>query len=497
MRVDFIPFRQSILVAIATVACLAVVRAEEPEFPYDATVSVDSAAVHSGNGEQFYVTNQLRRGTVVRVHRHDPDGWRMIAPPEGAFSLIPSDSFEARGETSAVIVAPEVVSRVGSHAGDNFAVEQVPLRFGTRVELLPAQKAPESWVAIQPPRGEYRWVRGDQITPRPTEPPDESKPSESEEQFDADGFRSESPAMQAEQVLSESEATLKRLDSELASLKNADPAEWPLEALSLEYQRLKRTGLELVQRVDDRLAQIAELKQVQNQRLGIATANPEPSTSASMPAQGAAEIPAVSSPPEKTPAIHARAAETPNLATLEPDHQARRPQSPAEPPDIVNKDASPFGAMATDTPSGSATIPARPAQPVNDHTPETSPPGGNPAPAIAGTLGDPGDFIQPEPSAQMSSTSPQANPAGGNPGPGTQRFDAVGFIQKAIDAPAGAPQFVLVSAEGRIQAYLRDPTQGTFEAYVGYPMGVDGRAQRVPHLQLPLIEVERLTPVRF
>lgn len=495
MRVDFKPYRQPLLVTIAIVACVAAARAEEPTFPYEATVSVDSAAVHSGNGEQFYVTNQLPRGVVVRVFRHDPDGWQMIAPPEGAFSLVPADSLEARGETSAEIIAPEVVARVGSQVGDEFGVEQVPLRFGMRVERMPAQKAPEGWVAIQPPRGEYRWMRGDQLTARPADPPQEpTPPAAPGEEFDADGFRSQPGMMAAQKAVNESEETLQRLDAELAGLKDEDPAEWPLEALSLEYQRLKRTGLDLVQRVDDRLAQIAELKQVQNQRLGIASTPPETFASPSTPGQGT-EMPALSAAPE-TPAIDPAPA-TPSIAALEPDHQARRPSGSMESADNANDEASPFGPNPGETPAAPPTIPARPAQTSTDVKPSDRPPMANPTSPASGTPAESSDPFQQKPLAGTPPGNPPANAPRGTPAAGARRFDAVGFIQKAIDAPQGAPQFVLVSSEGRVQAYLREPTQGSFEPYLGQAMGIDGRAQRVPHLQLPLIEVDRLTPVRF
>jgi SH3-like domain-containing protein len=53
-------------------------------------VNVDSAEVRSGPSEkdQFYPTNQLKRGQPVEVVAEEPGGWLAIKPPEGSFSYI-------------------------------------------------------------------------------------------------------------------------------------------------------------------------------------------------------------------------------------------------------------------------------------------------------------------------------------------------------------------------------------------------------------------------
>ena len=67
---------------------VAPVQAQDRKFPYEAVVDLDSEYVRSGPGPNFYPTDKLPRGAKVMVHRHDPGGWCMIAPPVGSFSWI-------------------------------------------------------------------------------------------------------------------------------------------------------------------------------------------------------------------------------------------------------------------------------------------------------------------------------------------------------------------------------------------------------------------------
>ena len=61
------------------------------DLPYLAEVQIDDAAVHAGAGKRHYVTDRLRRGTVVEVHRRDLAGWLAIRPPEGSFRWVPAE----------------------------------------------------------------------------------------------------------------------------------------------------------------------------------------------------------------------------------------------------------------------------------------------------------------------------------------------------------------------------------------------------------------------
>lgn len=140
------------------------------KFPYEATIFTDDVQIHSGPGSRFYVTGETKKGTVVAVHRHDPGGWYMIAPPAGSFSLVRADYVKKQGPRQGVVAENNVIVRVGSQVNDHHEVEQRRLMKGDRVEILGEVSLDDhgqsrTMLKIQPPRGEFRWVKGDYIVP--------------------------------------------------------------------------------------------------------------------------------------------------------------------------------------------------------------------------------------------------------------------------------------------------------------------------------------------
>ena len=63
-------------------------------FPYQAVITENETYVRSGPGSRYYPTARLSEGVNVTVHRHDPGGWYMIAPPAGSFSWIRAEYIE-------------------------------------------------------------------------------------------------------------------------------------------------------------------------------------------------------------------------------------------------------------------------------------------------------------------------------------------------------------------------------------------------------------------
>jgi len=145
---------------------------ERPRFPYTTTVAQDRAEVLSGPGSRFYTTSRLRRGVEVTVHRHDPGGWAMIAPPAGSFSWIPARDVRVTAPGQGVVTAGKVDVRVGGPETKQRDVFQSRLFEGDTVRILGEQRlvgeegAPaEQWYRIAPPRGEWRWVAVAQLAP--------------------------------------------------------------------------------------------------------------------------------------------------------------------------------------------------------------------------------------------------------------------------------------------------------------------------------------------
>lgn len=145
--------------------------AESRSFPYEAVVSAEQMYVRSGPGPKYYPTSKLRRGERVLVHRHDPGGWFMIAPPPGSFSWILSKYVRRIDNDRGVVTVNNVIVRVGSFESDNTRdLYQRKLSEGDEVRILDekvltgdAGKS-EPWFRIEPPRSEWRWVMGKHLS---------------------------------------------------------------------------------------------------------------------------------------------------------------------------------------------------------------------------------------------------------------------------------------------------------------------------------------------
>lgn len=139
---------------------------QERSFPYQALVNTEKGLVYSGPGRVHYPTDELSRDAVVEVHRHDPDGWCAIRPPNDSFSLIPQTAIEMIADGVGSIVEDGIQAWVGTRLG---AVDQplwqVKLRKNERVRVLGEVGWPNAegystlWYQIAPPAGEFRWIQ--------------------------------------------------------------------------------------------------------------------------------------------------------------------------------------------------------------------------------------------------------------------------------------------------------------------------------------------------
>jgi hypothetical protein len=140
-------------------------------FPYQAIVRSVEAAVYSGPSKVHYVTCNLAQGQTVEVYRHDPDGWVAIRPPKGSFSLLPASSIEELGNGIGEITEEGTQAWVGTQLGPvEKPLWQVKLRAGEQVRLLGIATWPDpegfttSWYQIDPPAGEFRWIRINELS---------------------------------------------------------------------------------------------------------------------------------------------------------------------------------------------------------------------------------------------------------------------------------------------------------------------------------------------
>lgn len=144
-------------------------------FPYEATVETEETYVRSGPGSKYYPTGRLQKGDRVTVQRHDPGGWHMIAPPKGSFSWVPAKYVDKGPDSRGTINRNGVAALVGSFESDIRELFQRKLSQGDEVVILGEKqlhpevgKGPaELWYRIAPPRGEWRWVSGQTLSPAP------------------------------------------------------------------------------------------------------------------------------------------------------------------------------------------------------------------------------------------------------------------------------------------------------------------------------------------
>lgn len=150
-------------------------------------VTVDVAEVRAlaSDSAESYVTNRLRRGQPVEVVNEMPGGWLAIRPPEGSFSYIhtrflrhlspdlPNHVVQLDGVEVGVYVGSEVVNKRPTVVGARLAK-------GTQVisRGKPLTDDQGTWMPIEPPSREQRFVRATQVAKQmPTPGSEPAKPA--------------------------------------------------------------------------------------------------------------------------------------------------------------------------------------------------------------------------------------------------------------------------------------------------------------------------------
>lgn len=138
--------------------------------PYNAKVAVSRAWLRSGAGNPFYATSILGKGSVVRIERYESNGYCMVKPTKKCFSWVSTRYVRKTESGKGVVVNSQPVVFVGSSLKATANVWQVRLKAGDAVKILGNQQVHTingamSAYRIEPPDGEYRWIRASALVP--------------------------------------------------------------------------------------------------------------------------------------------------------------------------------------------------------------------------------------------------------------------------------------------------------------------------------------------
>lgn len=459
-------------------------------FPYQAVVEDADVYVRSGPGRKYYPTGRLSRGDRVIVHRHDPGGWYMIAPPPGSFSWIRAEYVKSAGQGRGVLTQNNVVVRVGSALDDSHDIEQRRLSRGDSVEVLEqvtldTGRGPTQMYKIKPPAGEYRWISGQYVTPV-----DEI----ARQQHDRDPFKTPSTVKRAGQGDEAATARsndkndfverplvrttnqkavrrtgpssddiqadrdrLKELDIQFREIVKKEKAEWIFDGLESSYTQLqgKASSPALISQIELRLDAVERYRKIKEEYDEFVRLTSETD-------KRDAELLAVQRQPK----------------THEPQEESAASETFVT-PQSAGSGLSP-GPNSTALPGRSFSLPVDP----------------------SASIGGP-------PRHQRLPRQPRHRPhfrwgsilAPHSPRQPSRRpippFVGAGILQRTVGASGSAPGHVLTAPNGTILAYLQGSQGVNLDQFVGRAVGLHGQRMHRQDLQMDFVVVQSLTPVRL
>jgi hypothetical protein len=152
-------------------APLLTLRAEERP-PDVRIVTVPTAQVWCGpsTANGLYPTNMLRQGDRVQVERELESGWLVVRPPAGSFSWINNRFVKSISPTYANYVVTDDGHDVPVLIGSSLKMDRptkmgVKLPRGAQVRVIgrPMTDEEGTWLPIEPPEGESRYLRKEAV----------------------------------------------------------------------------------------------------------------------------------------------------------------------------------------------------------------------------------------------------------------------------------------------------------------------------------------------
>ncbi len=211
-------------------------------YPYDVRVTAVNGVLRCGPGDEFYVTERIRQGTMLEVYRQVAGGWLAVRPTDASYSLVAARYVqETPAEDVVKVVDDHAVSWVGSTAGSKEQLRwQVRLDVGERVVVIGTETLrtfaggpSELHYRIAPPSGEFRWIHQSHVRhasqlDRREEP---LAPTTQLADFQVDAQRAEPPAATAQSAAAGDGFVARRPnDTKTAPISTASRREAPRPA---------------------------------------------------------------------------------------------------------------------------------------------------------------------------------------------------------------------------------------------------------------------------
>jgi uncharacterized protein YgiM (DUF1202 family) len=471
-----LPIHFKLSAQIAIVVLLAVfvgtTHSAEVTRPYEARIVTPGASVLSGPGENYYPTDTLAQGEVVKVYRENADGWLGIRPPQDSFSWVFARHVKRLDNGLAEIEKEDVPSRIGSRLSDQRNAVQIRLKKGEVVEVVGEETTDgQTWYKIAPPSGEFRWIQARNIG-------------------------------RTDQVLA----------SEVAPLESPPPADQPLppivtvaattEGPSSVAAVAQATETQPAAQQEWRAAPADAMPAdaVAPQLAGNGTDNASSKTSTTPPETAATNVTPPADSNATSPKPSAPLAD--GLARRLTDIELQLSRIVAEPP--ATWQVEPLAREVEQLLAQAQTADERKAvqstlakidrfaaigrryrgAPIGAGSgdPRTTPLGQPP-----NTLGQ--SPITPVPDTRhLIEDSPWRTPD-------TSMYDAVGILRPVVSKRAGAPQFALLNERGQVVSFVTPSPDINLQPYVGHRIGVTGSRGYIPEFQRAHVTAGRVAPL--
>jgi uncharacterized protein YgiM (DUF1202 family) len=438
--------------------------------PVSAKVITPGAPVHSGPGDNYYLTDTLPEGEQVEVYRRRDDGWCAIRPPAESFSWVFASNLQLDDEGLAKVTKDNAASRVGSRLSSHRDVVQVRLRKGETVKVLGKDDAEsETWYKIAPPAGEFRWVAANCLAIA-----DVANGSDTEE------TRSVTRASHDEPAASASTGT--------ASEFSAPP---------------------LVSAADPAPPSVAPLSNASKPAAVSTTTNTPSTFSAPATKTAASPLPAIATAPvavttqqlltppkaDITPVATPTAA-SPEIAQQLSDLELRLSRMVAEPPATWNIDALQQSAQqllsksdnAADRDAIKVTV-AKIDRFASIQRRSTALTAGGVIPGAANGSISPSAITTLPAVGQIGAAASSATSGAAG------QFDAVGVLRPVVSHRPGAPQFALVDDRGQVVSFITATPDVNLQPYLGRRIGVVGSRGYIPEFHRAHVMASRVTPL--